>query len=88
MARLILCTLRHFSAAQSLETAALAAQFQGTLVAGLGIAGNEALALVQQGAMAHRDPCRISIIFCQLSSQKMIDARKSPHNDKKSKKDT
>lgn len=45
MARLLLCTLRHFSAAQSLATAALARQFAGTLVAGLDIAGDETLPL-------------------------------------------
>lgn len=44
-ARIILCTLRHFSATQSLETARLAAQFQGTLVAGLDIAGDETFPL-------------------------------------------
>ena len=41
-ARLILCTLRHFSAAQSMRTAELVRQFQGSLVAGLDIAGDEA----------------------------------------------
>lgn len=44
-ARLLLCTLRHFTEAQSLETAALAARFRGTLVAGLDIAGDETLPL-------------------------------------------
>ena len=40
-ARLILCTLRHFSAAQSLETARLAARFREGLVVGFDIAGDE-----------------------------------------------
>jgi adenosine deaminase len=41
-ARLILCTLRHFTEAQSLQTAKLVHQFQGTRVAALDIAGDEA----------------------------------------------
>jgi adenosine deaminase len=41
-ARLILCTLRHFSAAQSMRTAELVREFEGSLVAGLDIAGDEA----------------------------------------------
>jgi adenosine deaminase len=41
-ARLILCTLRHFTQAQSLETAHLVRQFKGTRVAALDIAGDEA----------------------------------------------
>lgn len=41
-ARLILCTLRHFSAHQSLETAQLVEQFRGTRVVALDIAGDEA----------------------------------------------
>ena len=41
-ARLILCTLRHYSEAQSMETARLVKQFAGTTVAGLDIAGDEA----------------------------------------------
>ncbi|MGA2216776.1 MAG: adenosine deaminase [Terracidiphilus sp.] len=41
-ARLILCTLRHFNEAQSLQTAQLVHQFQGTRVAALDIAGDEA----------------------------------------------
>ncbi|GAB4211811.1 MAG: adenosine deaminase [Roseiflexaceae bacterium] len=60
--RLLLCTLRHFTAAQSLETAALAVQFAGTLVAGLDIAGDETLPLAPhiaafQHAHAHAVPC-------------------------------
>jgi len=41
-ARLILCTLRHFSEAQSLETVQLAHDFRGTYVAGFDIAADEA----------------------------------------------
>ncbi len=41
-ARLILCTLRRFNEAQSLQTAKLVNQFKGTLVVGLDIAGDEA----------------------------------------------
>jgi adenosine deaminase len=41
-ARLILCTLRHFSPEQSMRTAELVRQFQGGLVAALDIAGDEA----------------------------------------------
>lgn len=41
-ARLILCTLRHFSAAQSMETVQLVEQFKGTYVAGFDIAADEA----------------------------------------------
>jgi adenosine deaminase len=40
--RLILCTLRHFSAVQSMETVKLVEQFKGTYVAGFDIAANEA----------------------------------------------
>lgn len=41
-ARIILCTLRHFSAAQSLQTVQLVEKFHGTTVAGFDIAGDEA----------------------------------------------
>jgi len=41
-ARLILCTLRHFTAEQSLQTAHLVQQFRGTRVVALDIAGDEA----------------------------------------------
>ena len=41
-ARLILCTLRHFSAEQSLQTVKLVERFKGTHVAALDIAGDEA----------------------------------------------
>jgi adenosine deaminase len=41
-ARLILCTLRHYTAAQSLLTAQLVEQFRGSRVVALDIAGDEA----------------------------------------------
>ena len=41
-ARLILCTLRHFTEAQSMETVQLAEKFKGTYVAGFDIAADEA----------------------------------------------
>ena len=41
-ARLILCTLRHFSSEQSLQTVKLVEQFRGTRVAALDLAGDEA----------------------------------------------
>jgi adenosine deaminase len=41
-ARLILCTLRHYSAEQSLRTAQLVERFYGTYVAALDLAGDEA----------------------------------------------
>ena len=41
-ARLILCTLRHFSEAQSLQTVKLVNQFRGTRVVGFDIAADEA----------------------------------------------
>jgi adenosine deaminase len=41
-ARLILCTLRHYSEAQSLQTVKLVKGFRGTRVAGLDIAADEA----------------------------------------------
>jgi adenosine deaminase len=41
-ARLILCTLRHFTAEQSLETVRLVEHFQGSRVVALDIAGDEA----------------------------------------------
>ena len=41
-ARLILCTLRHFSHEQSMETARLTERFRNTLVAGFDVAGDEA----------------------------------------------
>jgi len=41
-ARLILCTLRHYTEKQSMETVKLVEQFKGTLVAGFDIAGDEA----------------------------------------------
>ncbi len=41
-ARLILCTHRHFSAEESLQTAKLVERFHGTCVAALDLAGDEA----------------------------------------------
>jgi adenosine deaminase len=41
-ARILLCTLRHFSEAQSLETVALVEQFRGSRVVGFDIAADEA----------------------------------------------
>lgn len=41
-ARLILCTLRQYNEAQSMQTVKLAAQFKGTYVVGFDIAGDEA----------------------------------------------
>ena len=41
-ARLILCTLRHYTQAQSLQTACLVEKFRGTRVAALDLAGDEA----------------------------------------------
>ncbi|HWZ46391.1 MAG TPA: adenosine deaminase [Candidatus Saccharimonadales bacterium] len=41
-ARLILCTLRHYTTAQSLETAELVSNFRGSRVVALDIAGDEA----------------------------------------------
>jgi len=41
-ARLILCTLRHFTEAQSMQTAKLVDQFRGSRVVALDIAGDEA----------------------------------------------
>jgi len=41
-ARIILCTLRHYSEAQSIETVKLVEQFKGTHVAGFDIAADEA----------------------------------------------
>jgi adenosine deaminase len=62
-ARLILCTLRHFSQKQSLETVKLVEQFKGTYVAGFDIAGDEAGLPIDahisafQYAAAHNIPC-------------------------------
>jgi adenosine deaminase len=41
-ARLILCTLRHFTAEQSMTTAQLAAEFRGSLVTAIDLAADEA----------------------------------------------
>jgi adenosine deaminase len=62
-ARLILCTLRHFSQKQSLETVKLVEQFKGTYVSGFDIAGDEAGFPIDahisafQYAAAHNIPC-------------------------------
>ncbi|MBK8043697.1 MAG: adenosine deaminase [Haliscomenobacter sp.] len=53
-ARLILCTLRHYDAAQSMETAQLARDFQGSLVAGFDIAADEAAHSLDQHLEAFR----------------------------------
>lgn len=50
-ARLILCCLRHFNREQSMRTAELAKAFQGSLVAGLDLAADEAGFTID----AHRD---------------------------------
>ncbi len=41
-ARVLLCTLRHFTAKQSMQTVRLVEQFQGTSVVGFDLAGDEA----------------------------------------------
>ncbi len=62
-ARLILCTLRHFSESQSLQTAKLVQQFKNSYVVGFDIAGDEAgypidaHILAFQYAVAHNIPC-------------------------------
>ena len=62
-ARLILCTLRHFSQTQSLETVKLVEQFKGTYVVGFDIAGDEAGFPIDahisafQYAATHNIPC-------------------------------
>ena len=61
-ARLILCTLRHYSTEQSLQTVKLVDRFRGTHVAALDIAGDEALFPIEphipafQYAADHRIP--------------------------------
>jgi len=62
-ARVLLCTLRHFSEAQSLETVKLVERFKGTSVVGFDIAGDEvgfpidAHIAAFQYARAHNIPC-------------------------------
>jgi len=62
-ARLLLCTLRSYSEAQSMETVKLVDQFQGSSVVGLDIAGDEAGFPLDahipafQYAKAHGIPC-------------------------------
>lgn len=53
-ARLILCTLRHFSESESLQTVKLVEQFRGTHVVGFDIAGDEAGYPVGQHVEAFR----------------------------------
>jgi adenosine deaminase len=53
-ARLILCTLRHFSEAQSLQTVKLVKQFRGTHVAGFDIAADEARYPIDAHVTAYR----------------------------------
>ena len=53
-ARLILCTLRHFSESESLQTIRLVEQFRGTHVVGFDIAGDEAAFPVAAHASAFR----------------------------------
>jgi len=61
--RVLLCTLRHFSKAQSLETVKLVERFKGTSVVGFDIAGDEvgfpidAHIAAFQYARAHNIPC-------------------------------
>ena len=62
-AGVILCTLRHYTEAQSMETVKLAEQFRGTHIAGFDIAADEAGFPVKnhikafQYANAHQIPC-------------------------------
>lgn len=62
-ARLILCTLRHYTQAQSMETIRLVEQFKGSLVAGFDIAADEAGYPIDnhiaafQYAKKHNIPC-------------------------------
>ncbi len=53
-ARLILCTLRHYDATKSMETARLTRDFQGSLVAGFDIAADEAAHPLDQHLEAFR----------------------------------
>jgi len=53
-ARLILCTLRHFTREQSLETAKLVNQFRGSRVVALDIAGDEASLPIDPHIPAYR----------------------------------
>ena len=53
-ARLILCTLRHFNSAQSLQTAKLVRQFQGSRIVALDIAGDEAGFSIEPHIPAYR----------------------------------
>lgn len=53
-ARLILCTLRHFTEDQSMQTASLVEQFRGSRVVALDIAGDEAGFPIDQHVAAYR----------------------------------
>jgi adenosine deaminase len=53
-ARLILCTLRHFTAEQSLQTAKLVERFRGSRVVALDIAGDEAAFAIEAHVPAFR----------------------------------
>jgi adenosine deaminase len=62
-ARLILCTLRHFSKEQSMETVKLTEQFRDTYLAGFDIAANEAGFPIDNHIEAF-DYAREKSIFC------------------------
>lgn len=62
-ARLILCTLRHYTEAQSMETVQLVEQFKNTYVAGFDIAGDEAGFPVDAHIKAYRY-AKEKNIFC------------------------
>ena len=66
-ARLILCTLRHFTEAQGMETVQLVEQFKGTTVAGLDIAADEAGFPVTKHISAFRYAKEKSI-FCTANA--------------------
>jgi adenosine deaminase len=56
-ARLILCTLRHFTAKQSMETVQLVKEFRGSRVTALDLAGDEAGFPLQPHIAAYRYAC-------------------------------
>ncbi len=60
-ARLILCTLRHFSEQESLQTIRLVEQFSGTNVVGFDIAGDEAGYPVDEHISSFRYACKQGI---------------------------
>lgn len=53
-ARIVLCTLRHFSGEQSMQTAELVGRFRGTNVVALDLAGDEAGYPIETHAPAYR----------------------------------